>query len=220
MPTMHAMKAARVLFVFSLTVCATMPSFAQSSAQPEPQTEMKAQVTEGLDVRIIPDKSRIVVGQRLTLRIEIWNTGDQDLYICRNMLDFSAYACRLTLTFTPRGKGEGHGVAGDCYNEKPPPPEDFAKNLAALWILLPPKHFYGTTLNISRVEYNRELEEPGRYRLTGEYVSGGLLSGANCNTTSYFPDQVAKLRNKAWVGKIQSTPVTIQVMKTKPANQP
>jgi hypothetical protein len=120
--------------------------------------------------------------------------------------------------FTPRGKGGGHGLARDCYHEKPPPPEEFARDLAALWILLPPKHFYGTTLEISREDYNRELEEPGRYRLTGEYDSEGLMSGINCNATSYFPDQVAKLRNKAWVGKIQSTPVTIQVVKAKPAH--
>jgi hypothetical protein len=216
MLTMHAMKAAEVLFAFSLTVCPTMPCFAQTSTQPEPQAQNKSQVTEGLEVRIIPDRSRIVVGQQLTLRIEIWNTGDEDFYICRNMLDFGAHACRLTLTFTPRGKGGGHGLAGDCYYQKPPPAEEFAGDLAALWILLPPKHFYGTTLKISREDYNRELEEPGRYRLTGEYDSEGLMSGINCNATSYFPDQVAKLRNKAWVGKIQSTPVTIQVVKAKP----
>jgi hypothetical protein len=106
MLTMHAMKAAGVLFAFSLTVCATMPCFAQTSTQPETQAEKKSQVTEGLEVRIIPDKSRIVVGQRLTLRIEIWNTGDQDFYICRNLQDFGAFACHLTLTSLPVGKVE------------------------------------------------------------------------------------------------------------------
>jgi hypothetical protein len=217
---MHAMKAAEVLFAISLAVCATMPSLAQSSTQPRTQAEKNSQVTEGLEVRIIPNRSRIVVGQQLTLRIEIWNTGDQDFYICRDMLAFGGYACHLTLNFTPRGKANGHGLAADCYNEKPPPSEDFARYLTELWILLPPKHFYGTTLKISRLDYNRELEEPGRYRLTGEYSSGGLLSGANCNVTSYFPDQVARLRNKAWVGRIQSTPVTIQVVRATLADQP
>jgi len=182
-------------------------SGAETDAQTQPES------AKDLELRITALKSVVVVGQTLRLRVEFWNNGATPLFICKDFLTSSAVACGLTLSFTPHGTGPGSGLAGDCFpgGQK----FNFAKELAQHWILLSPKSFYGTEVLLHPSSNNHELEQPGNYHLSGQYFAYGLLSKFNCDTVALFPDEVALLPWKSWMGVLNSNVVAIRVVAKK-----
>jgi hypothetical protein len=188
-------------------------SNAKTTANSEPDFQGRPASVEDLALRITPTKSVVIVGQTLGLRVEFWNDGNTPLFICKDFLAQAAVGCGLTFSFTPHGTGPRSLSAGDCFlgGQK----FNFAKELMQHWVLLPPKTFYGAGVVLYRDSNNHELEEPGSYRLSGEYSSGGLLSGANCNAISLFPDEVASLPGKSWTGRLNSNSVAIRVIAKK-----
>jgi len=188
-------------------------SNAKTTASSEPDAQGRPESVKDLELRITPIKSVVAVGQTLRLRVEFWNDSSTPLFICKDFLAHAAVGCGLTFSFTPHGKGPGSGLAGDCYLDGRK--FNFAKELAQHWILLPPKTFYGTEVVLYPDSNNHELEEPGSYRLGGQYFSGGLLSGANCNAISLFPDEVALLPGKSWTGTLDSNSVAVRVVAKK-----
>ena len=191
---------------------ATQP-YAKTTASSDPDSQRHTESVKDLELRITPLKSVVVVGQTLRLRVEFWSNGDTALFICKDFLASAAVGCGLTFSFTPHGTGPGSGSAGDCFlgGQK----FNFAKELAQHWILLPPKSFYGTEVVLYRDSNNHELEEPGSYHLSGQYFAHGLLSKFNCNTVALFPDEVALLPWKSWVGTLDSNSVAIRVIAKK-----
>jgi hypothetical protein len=144
--------------------------------------EEEKQLANEVDVRITPLKNVIAPGDTLPLRVEIWNIGTQNLYICKNWDTFGA-ACRLDLSFDPLAKTEHGSITEDCvpYEWLTHPSLDqgsFADILTKDWVLISPGHFYGGIMELKPGSYP-ELGEVGRYRISGRYSSGDLLE-ANC----------------------------------------
>jgi hypothetical protein len=174
---------------------------------------------EHLEVRIVPLKNTIIAGETLQLRVEFWNKGNQDFFLCKEILEPSS-GCSLKLAFEPHGKGEAHGSAGDCvpWGMRKNPDKNasaFEKELSRRWVLLPPRHFYGTVIPLDRDSNNHELEEPGTYRLSGRFASGGMLSTANCNDLVGYPEEVAQLPAGSWKGQVDTNTVVVRVVAKK-----
>jgi hypothetical protein len=173
-----------------------------------------------LKVRIVPLRNAIVAGETLQLRVEFWNTGNKDFFLCKDILEPSL-GCSLKLTFEPHGKGEARGSAGDCvpWGMRKNPAKNasaFEKEMLRRWVLLQPKHFYGTVIPLYRDSNNHELEEPGTYRLRGGFTSGGMLSTASCNELIAYPEEVAQLPAESWKGQVETNTIVIRVItKTK-----
>jgi len=165
-----------------------------------------------LEVRLIPDKNVVTDGQILRLRVEFWNIGRKDLFVCKDFQLPNNSACGLTFTITPVGKGPGEGGAVDC---GAPAGESFAMDIAKEWVLLPPNHFYGTIINIDPDSYGGALTTPGRYRIKADYFSAGLAKAdgpMTCNRVAFYTKEIASLSAKVWEGNMHSEPMVIDVI--------
>jgi hypothetical protein len=170
-----------------------------------------------LEIRISPTKSRVTLGDALSLRVEIWNVGTRNLFVCR---DFLSGPCDLRLSFDPLAKVEHFGLAADCVPyelETHPPPSqkgDFAKTLVDDWIAISPSHFYGAAVELKPSWYP-ELKVPGHYRISARYSSGGLLEQHCYYKLRPFREDVTKLPAESWIGEIESNVVAVQVVPQK-----
>jgi hypothetical protein len=199
------------------TICsaATPRPILEPATVPEPQEQ--SQQGSGLEVKISPAKSAIAPPDTLSSRVEISNTGTQDLFVCR---DFFSGTCDLRLSFDPVAKVEHAVASADCVpyewerNVPPPKSEDFAKTLAKDWVLLPPGHFYGATIELSPGAYP-ELGIVGHYRINGRFSSGGLLGQYCYYKLKGFSKEVADLPAKSWQGTVDANSVTVRVIKRK-----
>jgi len=81
------------------------------------------------------------------------------------------------------------------------------------WIALPPRHSYGTSVDLDPLTYI-VLSKVGRYRLSAQYSSGGLLEGYQ-GAISPASINIGRLPAKSWKGEIESPPVTIDVTPNK-----
>lgn len=160
-----------------------------------------------LQVTISPLKEIITSGDTLKVRVEIWNIGRENLFICR---DFRLGPCDLRLSFEPPAREARTAHAAD--RGFPGETETFANALVRDWISMPPEHFYGAVLELDPASYP-ELKEPGRYRIRGRYVSGGLLAPAYYNRLLAFRNEVAQLPAKSWQGEVDTNSITVLVAK-------
>jgi hypothetical protein len=166
-----------------------------------------------LEVRISPLKNVVVSGETLQLRVEMWNVGSDDLFICSDFNLITAQFCTLTLSFEPRGKGPRALSAADVGfpNENR---KSFVDALVRNWISIPPGHYYGAIVELNPTSYP-ELSEVGGYRLQGRYISGGLLTPRNYNDLQAYPNEVARLPGKSWHGKVDTNSAVVHVISNK-----
>jgi hypothetical protein len=182
--------------------------------------ESNSQMNE-LEVRISPLKSEIVAGEVLQLRVQVWNHGNEALYVCRDIHAGIIYGgpCHLRLDFNPLVKMEHRGGSSDCVpyellRPAPQPTESIATILAEDWVFLPPNRFYVGFVTLDRGSYP-ELGVAGRYRIQGHYSSGGLLSSPCYYELKPFSGEVAELPGKSWQGEVVTNTASVRVKKTK-----
>lgn len=173
--------------------------------------EEKGQIAN-IDVKLSAPKSVIASGESLQLRVEIWNEGSSDVFVCKSfdMPGFPLCSLALFVEDNSGRSGSRHGIAADFspWDKKP-----LSAVLMRDWIVLQPRHFYGAVVTVDPDSYPR-LQKPGRYRLLAQYRSGGLMAGYQ-GTVSADPDELAHLPAKSWRGEIESSPIVIHVVPKK-----
>jgi hypothetical protein len=196
---------------------ALIPTF--GTFQPMAVGSPQAQDTEGkqIEVRLIPKKKSIKVGEVLEVRVEIWNVGSKPLFIERAVYSPCAQPGPLSLRLElgpPVKPRAGFGCASDCvYTAK----DSFARRLVYRWTTLPTRDFYGTVVAMDPASFP-QLNTPGRWRLRGTYKSIGNLSSSHCWDTAPIPDneeQIKGLPYEAWQGEVNTNTVWIEVLRAR-----
>jgi len=197
-----------------LRLCMVLLTFpVQDNTSTQTSATPQTQQSEEIEVRIAALKSTVVAGQTLQLRIEIWNVGSQDLFICKNFDVYTPHFCYLTLTFQPPGVRSGSGLASDIGFPNPNA-DSFVNALVRSWISIPPGHFYGAVVDLNPGFYSA-LATPGHYRIRGTFGSGGLLTPAQFNVLPTYSKEVGELPGKSWAGKVETNVVEIHVVPKK-----
>src|SRR5262249_55594867 len=131
-----------------------------------------------IEVRISPKAKVIRVGAPLDVRVEIWNAGNKQVFIEKEIYELCSYSpLSFALELGPPLKSqEGQACASDCLDD---PKKSFASRLVQRWLPLPAGNFYGTTVRMDPETFP-QLRTPGRWRLRGIYRSGGDLSSSLC----------------------------------------
>jgi hypothetical protein len=169
-----------------------------------------------IEVRLIPKKKTIKVGEALEVRVEIWNVSSKSLFIRKavyELCQLSPLSLRLELG-PPMKPQPGHGCSDDCiYDAK----DSFATRLAYQWTILPAGDFFGTVVTMDADTFP-QLNTSGRWRLRGTYESTGDLSLALCFNTAPIHDekeQIKGLPYEAWQGAVDTNTIWIEVVRTR-----
>ena len=156
-----------------------------------------------------PLKSVITSGDTLSLHVEIWNVSREDIFICKDFQGPNLACGNLRLNFNHEA-GPRSGVSYDYFRAHGVAnKEAFASVLVREWISIPPKHFYGAIIEVDTNEYGMK---GGRYQITGEYHSGGLLAEADSNNLLSYREEVARLPGKSWRGRVDTNSVQVRVL--------
>jgi hypothetical protein len=168
-----------------------------------------------IEVRLIPKKKTIKVGEDLEVRVEIWNVGSKPLFIEKDIYESCGPSGPLSLGLElgpPIKPQEGHACAADCvYGAK----DSFAKRFFYRWTSLPSGNFYGAVV-VMYPDFFPQLNTPGRWRLSGRYKSTGDLSSSPCWDTAPIPDiteRIKELPFEAWQGEVDTSTVWIEVVR-------
>jgi hypothetical protein len=186
--------------------------------QPMARGNPQAQETKDpqIEVRLIPKKKSVKVGEALEVRVEIRNVGTQAFFIPSeifNLCSASPLSLRLELgpPLDPKTP-PGGGCSSTCVYDAA---HTFVNRLLARWTVLQPGRFYGADITLYR-EFFPQLYTPGRWRLGGTYQSDGNLSSSPCLDLAPIPDiaeQIARLRVAGWQGKVDTNTVWINVVR-------
>jgi hypothetical protein len=169
-----------------------------------------------IEVRLIPKKRSIKVGEVLEVRVEIRNVGSKPLFVENSIYEpcgpISPLSLRLESGPPMKPQGE-HGCAADCvYTAK----DSFASRLVGRWSVLSTGDFYGTVVAMAPDSFP-QLDTPGRWRLRGTYKSVGDLSSSHCFDSAPIGDneqQIKGLPYEAWQGEVETNTVWIEVVRT------
>jgi|SRR5208282_1612122 len=164
-----------------------------------------------LSVKVSALEGTVPSGQDPQLRVEIWNEGAGDVFVCKDFERVSWPYCSLTLYVedaSGRRAGPQGGIAADFYHASK---QTLSEILLRDWVALRPGHFYGTTVTLHTDVYP-QLRKPGVYRISAEYTSAGLLAGYQGSVASE-PGDIARLPATAWEGTVQSAAVVIHVVR-------
>jgi hypothetical protein len=186
--------------------------------QPPALGKAQTQTPNGkqIEVRLVPRKKAIRVGDSLEVRVEIWNVGPHPFFIEKAIYQpcgpSSPLSLRLELgpPIKPQ-EGYGHGCAADCLDEG----DNFARKLINHWTSLLPETFYGTVLTMDP-DFFPQLKTPGRWRLRGTYRSIGGLSSGVCLGSVLHPEdaqQISALPYAAWEGETETNTVWVEVLR-------
>ena len=202
----------RIRFLWQLPFLLVL-TYISTAAQAPEATAPALRQDEKIEVRISPTKHTIASGETLKVRVEIWNVGTKNIFVCR---DFQTPAppCSLQLIFENTARhqyGTGRGSAADCFITAER--DSFATVLTTSWLLLPPAHFYGGLAEINTSGFT-ELPRPGRYIVRGDFSEGGM-SGNNCGGLQPWADQIAHLPAKPWQGRVDTNSIAISVSPRK-----
>jgi hypothetical protein len=200
------------LLAIAVALIPTLGVF-QPLAFGDPQTQDTD--SKRIEVRLIPIKKSIKVGEVLNVRVEIWNVGSEPLFIEETIYDpCTPSPLSLRLDLGPSMKpqtGPGFGCASDCvYTAK----DSFARRLVYRWAVLQPGGFYGRVISVQPESFP-QLSTPGRWRLSGTYKSIGNLSSSFCWDKAPLPDneeQIKGLPYEAWQGVVFTNTVWIEVV--------
>lgn len=169
-----------------------------------------------IEVRLIPKKKLIKVGEGLEVRVEVWNVGPNPVFIRKDIYELCIPSpLSLLLELGPRPKIQTvTGCAADCiYSAK----DSFAARFAHHWTTLPARSFYGTVVSM-RTDSFPQLSRLGRWRLRGTYQSLGGLASSVCFDTAPILDnseQIKGLPYEAWQGSVDTNSVWIEVVRAR-----
>jgi hypothetical protein len=160
-----------------------------------------------IELKLVLEKATIRPGERVKLRVELWNLGPEDVIIAQN-LDSTFGNSTLGLIL---GAGFGEETSGSIGDRFPEPGQpDFEKTFVTNWLTLNKNHFYGTYVFMDPIEFPH-LRKPGQYKVRAQYISRGISSTPGWNGGYLKQEDVEKLPLSALKGTISSNTVTVQV---------
>ena len=125
-----------------------------------------ADSTAKFEVRLAPEKTVIIPGETLKLKVEIWNVGADDILIAQKVdATFGNSVLRLFLE-TGSKRETSRGLIADGI---PEPDPDFEKTFVTNWLTLNKAHFYSTYVDMDPIEFP-ELRKTGRYKVGAEIL--------------------------------------------------
>jgi len=180
---------------------------AQSTTSPTTQ-----KTNPKVELRLKAETPTIRPGERLKLRVELWNIGSIDVIIAQN-LDATFGNSQLQL-FLEGGslRESGSGAVADGI---PEPNPDFEKTFVTNWLTLNQGHFYGTYVYMDPIDFPH-LRKSGHYTVRAQYYSRGISSTPGWNGGYLKQDDVDKLPLQSLKGTLDSNSVNIQVSPEKP----
>ncbi len=164
--------------------------------------------SDRVEVRLVAEKSVIRPGQRLKLRVEIWNVGTNDVIIAQH-IDYPYRNAVLEL-FLEVGSQMHRSITGMAVDSIPESNPDLAATFINNWLTLRKNHCYGTFVYMDPMDFP-QLRKPGRYRVRARYSSRGISSTGAWDAARLNQEDLDKLPFKPWSGTIESNFVRIQV---------
>lgn len=160
-----------------------------------------------VELKLIPETATIRPGERLKLRVELWNVGSDDVIIAQKV-DATFGNSQLQLFLEAGSLREaGRGMVADGI---PEPNPDFEKTFVTNWLTLNRGHFYGTYVYLDPIDFPHLLKE-GHYRVRAEYYSRGISSTPGWNGGYLRQEDLDKLPLQSLTGTIDSNVVRIRV---------
>ena len=187
-----------LVVLLSPTIASVQTSNPRSSSDSTPKIELK----------LVAEKATIRPGERLKLRVELWNLGTEDIIIAQNIdRTFGNSELELFLEVGSAFQGsQMHGVADRIPDSNP----DFAKTFVTNWLTLNKGHFYGTYVYLDPVDFP-PLQDLGDYHVLAEYSSRGISSVPSWNGGFLKEEDIAKLPFSAWKGTVSSNLASVHV---------
>jgi hypothetical protein len=186
--------------VFGVVLTLLLPFVADSSGPQESPQQ--------IEVRLIPGESVIHPGDRLGIKVEIWNVGLGNVIIPQNLSPvYMNSALKLYLETSSGFQGSNAAGAVDGFPNLHP---DVTKTFVTTWLTLREGHYYGTVVYMDPREYP-QLRKLGHYRVKAEYISGGISSAFASNGARLNQEDIERLPFKAWAGTVYSNLLRIQV---------
>lgn len=171
--------------------------------------------TPKIELKLIPEKATIRPGERLRLRVELWNVGTDNVIIAQNIgATYGNSELRLFLEL-----GSIRETCGMVADGIPEPDPEFEKTFVTNWLTLNPGHFYGTYVDMDPINFPH-LRKPSKYTVRAEYHSRGVSSTPGWNGSYLKQEDVDKLPFAALQGTINSNIVRIQVSPKKTTAKP
>jgi len=160
-----------------------------------------------IELRLIPETVTVRLGERLKLRVELWNVGSGDVIIAQNV-DATWGNSELRL-YLEKGSIQEAG-SGMVVDGIPQPNPDFEKTFVTNWLTLNSAHFYGTYVYMDPIDYPH-LRKAGHYTIRAEYDSRGISSTPGWNGGYLKQEDVDRLPFPSLKGTIKSNVARIQV---------
>lgn len=209
MPKLAAMNVRRSApWIIALTWIILSCDFAP--AQDTQFKDAKSQIS----VRISLDRARLHPGEDVRLRVEIWNTSNEDLFVFRSIetrLSNALATLRLAMYKNDREVGPTMIITSDSFNSLRSTYPPLASELSQYWVALPPQHFYGGEVVMQSSQF-RGLMLPGRYRIQGKYTSRGFLAQDVNNPLLHYAQELERLPYHSWVGSVETNSVWIEII--------
>jgi hypothetical protein len=184
-----------------------------SQAQSPTPNDLKPRIS----VRISADRTRFRPGEDIRLHVEIWNEGDQDLFVFKK-IDYTVANALATIDLTlyhgDQADRPTTTAVSDSFSSERSSYPPLADELPRYWIALPPQHFYGGEVVLSASSF-RKLSVPGRYRIQGKYKSRGFFAQDINNPLAHYAQELKQLPFEAWAGEVETNSVWIEI-----ANKP
>jgi hypothetical protein len=189
------------------------PQSASSPLAKQPlQSQPEDERTAKLSLRVSALKDAITSGDALGLRVEIWNEGTTDIFVCKDFERLSWPFCNVSFSIensTGRYSSQYNVAIDSDPREKVP----LTKALSRDWIALRQNHYYGTTVKLDPASYP-QLREPGRYQILGQYGSSGFVQSYH-GSLLVESGELEHLQAISWQGQIDAKAITIRVLPAK-----
>ena len=177
------------------------------------QSNQKGTGQVKLGLLVSAERTAIVQGQQLPLKIEIWNEGTESVFVTNQFESESGLLSALQFTLEDsRGKrySSAFGLASDF---GPGHRFTLSSALVGSWSVLLPNHLQGTVVNLAPDSYP-ELAKLGSYRISATYSTLGLVDAYH-GALSVQPAEIESLPAKLWRGEIKSNSIAIKVVQKK-----
>jgi hypothetical protein len=175
------------------------------------QTVARTNTEPRISVRISTDRTRFRLGEDVPLRVEVWNDGQENLFIHKEISIASNALAKIAPTVY-RGTekvGPKFLIAADCFCSERSTYPPLADELPRYWIAVPPQHFYGAVIVMRASEFG--LTTAGKYRVQAKYSSRGFLAQDINNPLAHYVLELKALPYQAWVGEVESNSIRISI---------
>jgi hypothetical protein len=202
--------------VLSLCSALWLAAGLQSSSQAFRPLSQSASETNGPPPKLAVHLSQVsddtFAGEHVQVKVEIWNEGSGDVFVCKDFDKPGWPYCSLTFRVEDASGHTGKQTAGvaDFYHRIR---QSLLQALMRDWLPLRPNHSYGAIITLSADAYDL-LREPGLYRISSKYTSHAPLSSYQ-GTVQFEPSELVSLHVESWEGQTESNTIEVQVFPRK-----